>query len=464
MDVVLAAPDLAERLFPELDLGDVRRDRRFKAVVDAMARSPGVSLPHLFPNPTQYHAALALFHGTTCTHEAILSAHAAAVLTALEATNDVVLFLHDATHLDFSGHTTLADDLGPIGNGGGRGWVAHQTIAVDPATRVVHGLVSQILHVRAESTREETVAARRLRASRESRLWEAGIDQLGPRPDAAAWIDVADRGADTFEFLQALRTKNRRFVIRSTHNRALGEEPSGSPTKDHLHDRLRRLEPHTRWALELPARTGVAARRASLCGAAEPVTLRPPHVRKGDFRREPVAVWAVRVWEPDPPTGTEPLEWILLTSEPVEGPGKLERVAGWYACRWMIEEFHKVQKSGMGIERYQLQSVEALRPLVALVSVMAVALLNLRQAIRTPVLCDRPAAEVVPSWWVEVLRRIQGGPAGEWTVMQFAVALARRGGYLKNPNKHPPGWITLWRGWSELQVILRILPSIPEIT
>lgn len=463
MDVVLAAGDLADRLFPDLDLGDARRSRRFRRVVEALARHPGASLPHLFPDPTQYRAALALFHSGGCTHEAILSDHAAATLTALEARTEPVLFIHDATHLDFSGHTTLADDLGPVGNGGGRGWVAHQTIAVDPAQRIVHGLVSQILHVREESTRGEKVAARRQRASRESRLWEQGIDQIGPRPAGAAWIDVADRGADAFEFLQALSAQGRRFVIRSTHNRALGTGPSAARAPERLHDRLRQREPQARWVLELPARTGAGARRANLCGTAQRVTLRPPHVRKGAFRRAPVAVWAVRVWEPEAPSGVEPLEWVLLTGEAVEEPGALERVAGWYACRWMIEEFHKVQKSGMGVERYQLQSVDALAPLVAVLSVVAVALLNLRLAVRTPPLCDRPAEELVPARWVRVLRSIRGGPAGPWTVADFALALARRGGYLKNPNKHPPGWITLWRGWCELQIVLRAIPSIPEI-
>ena len=42
-----------------------------------------------------------------------------------------------------------------------------------------------------------------------------------------------------------------------------------------------------------------------------------------------------------------------------------------------------------------------------------------------------------------------------WTVGQFWVQLARLGGYLKDPGKHPPGWITLWRGWRTLHPIIR---------
>jgi len=33
---------------------------------------------------------------------------------------------------------------------------------------------------------------------------------------------------------------------------------------------------------------------------------------------EGIEVWIVRAWEPDPPPGAEAVEWILLTTLPVE--------------------------------------------------------------------------------------------------------------------------------------------------
>ncbi len=40
-------------------------------------------------------------------------------------------------------------------------------------------------------------------------------------------------------------------------------------------------------------------------------------------------------------------------------------------------------------------------------------------------------------------------------VADFWVNLVRLGGYLKNPLKHPPGWITLCGGWATLLPALR---------
>ena len=60
--------------------------------------------------------------------------------------------------------------------------------------------------------RNEGVAAKRARESRESRLWLKGTDGL---PDNRKVVDVCDRGSDTFEFLEHEANSGRTFVIRS---------------------------------------------------------------------------------------------------------------------------------------------------------------------------------------------------------------------------------------------------------
>lgn len=86
------------------------------------------------------------------------------------------------------------------------------------------------------------------------------------------------------------------------------------------------------------------------------------------------------VREIDPPDGIAPLEWILLTNVPVETwPDARERIA-WSQCRWIIEEYHKAQKTGCGIETLPFTSEEALQPAIAFLSVTALWLLPLRDA------------------------------------------------------------------------------------
>jgi len=193
----------------------------------------------------------------------------------------VILLIHDGTLLDFSGHTTLEDELGEIGSGNGLGWISHQTIAVDPTNRTIFGLISQILHVREKAVPGESIAAKRERKSRESLLWSRAIQEIGPTPAGATWIDVGDRGADIFEFLQRLTT--RRFVVRSTHNRALGTGSTEVRAKAFLHDTLRALPEQTCFELEIPGKAGKKPRIAALSLAGQRVTIRPPHVKRGNY-------------------------------------------------------------------------------------------------------------------------------------------------------------------------------------
>src|SRR5205823_2926024 len=89
---------------------------------------------------------------------------------------------------------------------------------------------------------------------------------------------------------------------------------------------------------------------------------------------------------------------------------------------------------------------------VGVLSVVAVALLAVRDAGRDPAVAARPAAEWVPPSWVEVLsvwRHKEARPG--WSVGEFLMALGRLGGHQNRPSDGPPGWLTLWRGWAKLR-------------
>ncbi|MBN9517688.1 transposase, partial [bacterium] len=187
--------------FADVDLGDARRTRRLVRVADACLASPGRSLPDACHDPAAYQAALRLFRHPAVTHRAVLAPHQARTLDRAERHPDTVLIVHDTTELDFSGHRTLAGHLGPIGNGGGRGLLCHNSLAVDAATGHLLGLVARQLHVRVAVGKTEPRAAKRDRATRESRLWANALDEIGPAPADRRWVHVADRGADAFEFL-----------------------------------------------------------------------------------------------------------------------------------------------------------------------------------------------------------------------------------------------------------------------
>src|SRR5262249_29367099 len=156
-----------------------------------------------------------------------------------------------------------------------------------------------------------------------------------------------------------------------------------------------------------------------------------------------------RAWEIDPPKWVkEPLEWILLTNEPTVTLADALKRLEWYESRWIIEEFHKAQKTGCGIEQMQFRHVERLEPMIALLSVVAVMLVNLRTAARQEDAAQTSATRYVPRQYVHVLsvwRYRERRP--NLTIQEFTLALGRLGGHQNRKGDGPPGWQTL--AWLE---------------
>jgi hypothetical protein len=449
-----------EMNFGHAQLGDKRRTKRLVSLVDQMCLRPGGTLPQKFRNPADVQAFYRLMRKDDVTHEAILDSHRQATLERIEDLETPILILHDTTELEYTTHKSL-DDLGPIGNGHRRGYITHNSLAVDPETRDVIGLCNQVLHRRAKVAKSETRAQRNKRKSRESRLW---IQGTGPLPNNRQFIDVCDRGADTSEFLEHEMGSGRRFVIRSSHDRCVlvGHGPSEECEARKLREYASTLPQAGSWTLQVTSKSEMRSPRrkgkkklmtrtkrdANMAVAFAPVQISPSKPRKG---HEPMKMWIVRVWEIDPPQGQERLEWTLLTNEPVESFEAAYRVVGWYECRWIIEEYHKGMKTGCRTEDLQFTSEDRLQPAIALLSVVTLTLLQLRQASRRPDAKTRKATTVIGSSYVEVLSLWRHKKINrDWTVHEFYYALARLGGHQNRKSDHPPGWQVIWEGWKEL--------------
>lgn len=443
--------------FGGLDLGDARRSRRLPKLVDTMDRHPGGTLPDKLSEPRELRAFYRLMNAEAVTHPTVLERHYDVTREAVaEAASEgtTVLILHDATELDFTSKTTLVDHLGQIGKGTRRGYICHNSLAVRSDTKATLGLTSQILHHRADVPKGETAKQRRERADRESRLWVQGTEQSGPLPEAPGRVvDVSDSLSDAFEYMAHEVHTGRHFVLRSKENRKLVEPING---QHYLHDAVRTKHSVRAWDHPVPAKPGRKARTAHLKMSFTPVKVNPPAKRTGDYPRVPLRLWAIRVWEPNPPQGEEALEWILLTNVPVITPEDARERVKWYEFRFVIEEYHKGVKTGCGTEQLQLTQIDRLEPAIGVLSVLATRLLNLRDAARAPDAESRPASDVVGPDYIDVLKRHYPKRLnGFVSVKDFYRHVARLGGHQNRKCDGFPGWLTLWRGWMKLESLVQ---------
>lgn len=452
MPLVLPPPEAwAEQTFGAVQLGDRRRTRRAVALARAMARRPDASLPAQVAAPAALKAAYRFLDAAEVTLPALLAPHWRQTRQAA-GQQPVALLVQDTTTLDYSHHPTTTG-LGPIGNGRGQGLLVQSILAVVPHPRRVLGLAHLEPFRRQPAPKGEDCATRQRRA-RESEVWPRAVAAVGPPPPGARWVHVGDRGGDIFAFLAACRQRGADFLVRAAQSRRV--EVAEGPA--YLLPYARGLPARATRALELPARHGQPARRATVALSYGPLTLRPP---KHSPKQAPLAAWVVRVWEPAPPPGVRALEWLLVTSVPTATVEAAWERAEWYTCRWLVEDYHQCLKTGCGIERRQVQTGARLQRLLGLCAPLAVRLLQLREAARLAP--ERPAHEVLPREVVAVVAALAGLSPVRLTAGACWRAIARLGGHQGRRRDGPPGWQTLWRGWHYVETVLTGVQLAPHL-
>jgi hypothetical protein len=433
--------------FGGVELGDRRRNRRLVQLAELVVQHPGGTLPEKASDPASLKALYRLMNCPAVTHAAVLAPARQRTRERMSAATGTVLLIHDTTELNYTGLRSLSE-LGQLGNGQSRGYLAHHVLAVEAESREVLGLAYQALAKRPRVEPGETRAERRARPNRESRLWkQASSELLVVAPQRQ--VEVADRGADLLEFLDFVAAREKHYLVRSQHNRRMRDESGGAAK---LHTFARQLTPGGEKTVTVPPRPQHAGREATVSIAWSPVELQVPLQPRGETRGVPLASWVVCVREVDPPADAEPVEWILLTNVPTASlADAVERIA-WYERRWMIEEYHKALKTGCGLETLQFTTEAALQPAIAFLSVIALWLLTLRYASRRADAAQRPATELFPTEMVVTLSLWRyKQPREDLTLHEFYYALARLGGHQNRKHDHPPGWLVLWRGWTKLQ-------------
>jgi hypothetical protein len=446
-------PEAFDGTFGRLHFGDApvtdeRHRKRLVRLADQLLAHPDGTLPAKLPDPYQLDAAYQLFKAADVTHAAVIHTHTQLTRRRMAAAaGPLLLIAHDDVLLDFS--TITSAELGPLGNGYGRGFVCHNSLAVTPAREVL-GLAHQVLHC--HPPREQ----RRRRPGPAGRLWRDAVAALPAAPAGKRYVHLADSAADITELLDYADEQGREYVIRSQHNRRCAPAAGAAAAK--LHEAARRwgaVGPPRR--LAVAAQSGRPHRQAVVRIAWAAVTLAPPPGGRGRGRERgvPLPVWVVRAWEASPPPGCEALDWLLVTNVAVQCAADAWERTEWYGCRMVVEEYHKAQKSGVTVEALQLTTRGRLEAAIGVLSVVAVLLLAVRDAGRQEATASQPAGAYVPLAWLEMLSSWRhGGVRRDWTVGEFLRALGRLGGHQDRPSDGPPGWLTLWRGWAKLQAML----------
>jgi hypothetical protein len=450
MTVELNVETWAKQQFGTCELGDVRRTARAVKMAAQFAAHPSGSTPEQTESWSDCKAAYKLLNSENATFSALASPH---WKQTKAQSRGHYLLLGDTTTVSFDGDRQIVG-MGIVSSGDAHGYLLHSSLMVDADRGAIIGLAGQTIHYRQPVPKNET-RSQRLERFRESEIWGDVIQQVGAPLENVRFTHVFDRGADNFEVYCHLLQQRTDWVVRAAQLTRSVTPPSGERMQ--LRKHLQALPVAGTYQLEVPANEKQKARTATVAVRFSTIGMLRPHNR-GRYARscgiDFITMGVVEVLESNPPRGQEPLHWVLLTSHHVASFDDAWKVIEFYEKRPLIEEFHKALKTGCSLEDRLYETAHAWETLTAFLSIVAVRLLQLKTVAKAEP--DRPAEEVVPRKWVQMLSAVKRGKHKNIrTVRDFMRGLAGLGGHLGRKHDGEPGWITLWRGFRKLHLLIR---------
>jgi hypothetical protein len=444
-------PDWINQEFQTLDLGDDRLVRRQKAVLQRLAASPSASISAACGTWTQTIAAYRLFAHPRVTAEAVLRPHRDATLARI-AEHPVVLIPQDTTELDFTHPQKPVRGAGPLSYEERTGFFQHVQLAVTPE-RLPLGVIDATTWGRdPQDYPKNDQRKKKPIEQKESHRWLLGYRRacvVAEQVPGTQVISISDREGDIYEcFVAAQSTEGRRadWIIRSCQDRSTPERAAESDqTFLKLRQTVTTQAPLGQLKIQVPRSDRGPARQAMVTVRSAAVDLKPPYRVGGVL--PPVTIHAVFIREESAPAGVEPIEWLLLTNLPVESFEDACRVVEYYGCRWPVEVFFRIYKSGCRVEKVQLESEDRLWPCLALYLIVAWRVHWLTMLGRTcpDLSCDAVFAE---DEWRSVWTVVRREPAPEKAppLSEMIRQLASLGGHLGRKHDGPPGAQVLWIG------------------
>jgi hypothetical protein len=333
------------------------------------------------------------------------------------------------------------------------GFLVHSALAVNGRSRRALGLLHQDRWLRPRRRPSKAKRDNRPYEEKESYKWERAARAVeGRLYHKSNCVQVGDRESDVTEYIEFLIENDWRFVIRACYDRRVEGEGGHlwAAMKDAPLLGVRRVNVQQRGAVEggvaeqtRPARPGRVAHVEIRAGQ---VVLNPYKRRAKDSAKLSAnAVWVV---EPTPPPGQKPLEWMLLTSEPVSTLEQAVQVIEIYEARWMIEEFHKCWKTGCRLEERPLQSFDAVERMMVITAVIGVRIMQLHwlanlgdPSLPCDQVLDRDQWECLWAFAEPGRALPTAPPPAEWALK----AIARLGGWYDTKRNGRIGWQTIWR-------------------
>jgi len=427
------------------NMPDKRLEKRLTKILTALSKNGEESIPAVCQGWNETKSAYRFFDNPRIGLDEILSGHKAATLERISQ-QKMVLLAQDTTFLSYTSEE--ATGLGTLKYTQSENYLLHPTVAFTPSRDNLGVLGSKfwqrpeekVAHLRDKKPIEEKESYRWLES------YELACEVQRQCPDTLV-LSVADREGDIHEWFLLAQNKpieeRAELLVRAKCNRRTENGGDNSYLWDEMAScrRMGKLKISTPRTGNKPSRQAsldVRAKEIEFCG------------RKGK-KTEPVFMYAVYAREKHPPKGEAAIEWMLLTSLPVESHEMAKAIIGWYCARWEIEIYFRVLKQGCQIEELRLETDKRLLNCIGIYMIIAwrIHTITMRSREWPDIRCDVLFSE--KEWQtIYLMSKKTKPPKRPPTLKEISRMLAQLGGFLARKGDGDPGIKNIWRGYRAL--------------
>lgn len=436
-----------------IDIGDKRLNCRAKKILTDFWTNPTYSIAAACKGKKEVEAAYRFFDNNIVSFEKIIQPHIQATLERIKQ-HSLVSLTQDTTEMWLHSFVEEAGNLN--GHEHRRGFFLHPTIAFT-LEGLCLGVVNTQHFIREDNAENETKHRNQKDIKeKESYRWLLSYRaacQVAISSPHTTIVSVADREGDIYEYLaEAVLSEEKvkaHLLVRAQHDR-LCKDPNYPNSIERIRKKLLQAPILTELTIKTSKSISNKPREARIGVRAKTVLIKAPSnkVKKPDLE-----INIVYLNEIDPPSGEEPISWVLVTTLPINSLDEILTIIRLYANRFKIEVFFRTLKTGCKVEELRLEKLKRILPCLALYMIIAWRIMFLTMIGRHH--SDLPCTNFFDeSEWqtVYILVKKKKPPEKPPTINEIIMLIACLGGHIANSKKRPPGAEVIWRGLNIMRI------------
>ena len=439
--------------FEKCNFNDKRLNKRIIEIARVFSQKPGSKIFAVCEKNALKKAAYNFFKNTKVTCEKIKDPHMMETIKKIEETEEDVLLIQDTTYVGLNLKKAFENQNGYLGKTKDgtllQGFAIHSNLAVT-ASNLPLGLVHQECYQHEKACNKEDLIEKK-----ESYRWLKSMEFANQHIHKKNLIHVSDREGDLFEALSFGVKHNQQFIIRAAETRKVCDKEKGEYIV--IKDFFKNINTCFEEEIEIYDKNLSKYKKRKFSIKYKEVFVLKSQKKRKAYELKYGKQLKITMLEIKSIDDDEAIQWVLHTNLEINNLNDALKIINYYKKRWHIENYHKTLKTAFKIEDMRLETLNGLKNMITMLSILAVRFYYMIHLSRIDGDQDISAVLEPYEWEALMIKTEQAKITDEHirkpTIKEGITLIAILGGFMNRKKDGPPGILVIWRGWERLAEI-----------